>query len=81
MPAFSEEIHAVIMATVPSVPTETVNKLIESLAKSGVETMTDLAYVKEEDIANLLRPIQVRKLLAAFQSGMKLPSEVKRLFL
>ncbi|KAJ8259535.1 hypothetical protein GJAV_G00170540 [Gymnothorax javanicus] len=68
-PALSEEMCAVIMATIPSVPADTQNKIIERLIHSGVETNEDLSFVKEEDIANLLHPVQVRKLLAAFQSA------------
>ncbi|KAJ8333737.1 hypothetical protein SKAU_G00410560 [Synaphobranchus kaupii] len=46
---------------------ETQDKLLEKILSCGLETKEDLGYVKEEDMSDLLRPIQCRKLLDAFQ--------------
>ncbi|KAJ8010187.1 hypothetical protein DPEC_G00072390 [Dallia pectoralis] len=45
MTSFDKEIRTVIQATVPSLPTETQDKLIEHLLSCGVENKADLVYV------------------------------------
>lgn len=48
---------------------ETISQLISRLQSSGLESKEDLKYVQQEDMADLLPIIQLRKLLDAFKAG------------
>ncbi|KAF5890601.1 Interferon-induced 44, partial [Clarias magur] len=57
-----------VTSVLPSLPEDTLNLLVEKVFNQGVESKEDLQYVKEEDIAELIRPIQCRKLLKAWSA-------------
>ncbi|XP_053333205.1 uncharacterized protein LOC128506653 isoform X2 [Clarias gariepinus] len=57
-----------ITSVLPSLPKNTLHLLVEKVLNKGVETKEDLQYVKEKDVAELIRPIQCRKLLKAWSA-------------
>ncbi|KAJ8333916.1 hypothetical protein SKAU_G00412350 [Synaphobranchus kaupii] len=67
MSSLEEQIRGDVLQALPSLPTETLTLLLEKLISCGVESKGDLQYVREEDISELLRPIQCRKILSAWK--------------
>ncbi|XP_067296101.1 uncharacterized protein [Pseudorasbora parva] len=61
-------IKDLVISILPSLSDETVACLLEVLEELGVENKEDLKLVEEKDIEKYLRPIQTRKLLAAFKN-------------
>lgn len=45
--------------------------VLEALQSLGVETSEDLQFISETDLNSVLRPIQARKLLAAWKQTSK----------
>uniref|UniRef100_A0A3P8S3X7 Uncharacterized protein n=1 Tax=Amphiprion percula TaxID=161767 RepID=A0A3P8S3X7_AMPPE len=70
MSALGEEIKGIIVRALPNLSEETQLQLISRLQSSGLESKEDLKYVQQEDVADLLPVIQLRKLLDAFKSGI-----------
>ncbi|KAJ8351967.1 hypothetical protein SKAU_G00234430 [Synaphobranchus kaupii] len=68
MSSLEEQIRGDVLQALPSLPTETLTLLLEKLISCGVESKEDLQYVREEDISELLRPIQCRKILSAWKA-------------
>ncbi|XP_051809342.1 uncharacterized protein LOC127535415 [Acanthochromis polyacanthus] len=68
MSALGEEIKGIIVRALPNLSEETQLQLISRLQSSGLESKEDLKYVQQEDMADLLPVIQLRKLLDAFKS-------------
>ncbi|KAL6466696.1 hypothetical protein MHYP_G00245000 [Metynnis hypsauchen] len=64
----AEEIRQAILSVLPSLPEQTLSSLLEKLVSTGVECKSDLKLIKEEDLQELLRPIQCRKLLQAWST-------------
>jgi len=58
-----ERVREIIQATLPSLDEEKIKLLVEKLLLQGVESRQDLKYVREEDMVDIIRPIQCRKLL------------------
>lgn len=69
MSTLREEIQSIILKALPNLSEETQSLLISRLQGSGLESKGDLKYVQQEDMADLLPVIQLRKLLDAFKSG------------
>lgn len=70
MSSIEEQIRGDVLQILPNLPRETVDQLSERLIEHcGVESTEDLQYVREEDISELLRPIQCRKILSAWKLG------------
>lgn len=69
MSASGEEIKDIIIRALPNLSEETQLQLISRLCGSGLKSKEDLKYVQQEDMADLLPVIQLRKLLDAFKSG------------
>lgn len=70
MSTLGEEIKGIIVRALPNLSEETQLHLISRLQSSGLESKEDLKYVQQEDMADLLPVIQLRKLLDAFKSGI-----------
>ena len=70
----AEKIREAILAVLPSLPEQTLSSLQEKLASIGVESKSDLKLIKEEDLQELLRPIQCRKLLQAWSTEGNVPN-------
>lgn len=60
-----------IVSVLPVISGETVSLIVEKLKSLGVEKKEDLKFVREEDIVELIRPIQCRKLLNAWKTEGK----------
>ncbi|RXN34461.1 Interferon-induced 44 [Labeo rohita] len=62
-------ISSVITNVLPDLPTSILNIVLETLQSLGVGTTEDLQYIQEADLLTVLRPIQARKLLAAWKQS------------
>lgn len=67
----NQGIKDLVISILPSLSDETLAHLLEVLEELGVENKEDLMLVEEKDIEKYLRPIQCRKLLAAFKNEGK----------
>ncbi|XP_063740194.1 uncharacterized protein LOC134864834 [Eleginops maclovinus] len=63
-----EDIKEAVLAVLPSLPEEKVQMLLNNLASIGVESKSDLQFIKEEDLLANITPIQCRRLLSAWQT-------------
>ena len=59
-------LRSAITEALPDLPEVSKDILEETLQVLGVETHGDFQFVKEEDLLSALRPIQARKLVAAW---------------
>ena len=59
-------IAAAITSVLPTIGAEAVFQLVSRLLDIGVEDVCDLRIVTEDAIGNLVKPIQLRKLLNAW---------------
>ena len=55
----------------PSLPPNILNKVMDSLAATGVKTINDLPLVEERDLADCLTRIQIRRLLMGLKADGK----------
>jgi len=62
MEAISENIKLIL----PSLDDDILAKIMKSLEESGVQAPADLVFVEEKDLHDVLRPIQIRKLIASW---------------
>jgi len=60
-------IRSAITEVLPDLPEMTKDILEETLQSLGVETYEDFQFVNEADLLSALRPIQARKVLAAWK--------------
>lgn len=70
METLVDELKEVLFRALPNLSKTVQETLIERLISSGLESRQDLRYVKQEDIADILPVIQMRKLLDAFKLGV-----------
>lgn len=63
-----EDIKEAVLAVLPSIPEDKVQMLLNNLASIGVESKSDLQFIKEEDLLANITPIQCRRLLSAWQT-------------
>ncbi|KAE8291060.1 hypothetical protein D5F01_LYC10655 [Larimichthys crocea] len=68
MSALMEDIREAVLAVLPSLPEDKVQSLLNKLASIGVESKSDLQFIKEEDLLANITPIQCRRLLNAWQT-------------
>ncbi|XP_075951552.1 uncharacterized protein LOC142954433 [Anarhichas minor] len=61
------DIRCAITKVLPDLPTSILNTLDETLQLLGVETPEDFHLIQEGDLLSALRPIQARKLVAAWK--------------
>ena len=64
-------LHSAITEALPDLPDVTREILEETLQSLGVETPDDFQFLKEDDLLSALRPIQARKLVAAWSLKCK----------
>ena len=62
------DLDTVLQTVLPFLHKDQMEKLKQKLLECGVETDDDLRYIKEDDIKDILKPIQMRKLLGAWSS-------------
>ncbi|KAK6460826.1 hypothetical protein HHUSO_G36946, partial [Huso huso] len=55
-----------ISSVLPNLTTCVLNSVLDTLKNLGVETLDDFRFVKDDDLLMILKPIEVRKLLASF---------------
>lgn len=60
-----------ITEVLPDLPEMTKDILEETLQSLGVETYDDFKFIEEADLLSALRPIQARKVLAAWKLRCK----------
>lgn len=65
--AHTGSIHSTITRGLPELPTSILDILEETLQSLGVETAEDFAFIQESDLLSVLRPVQDRKLVAAWK--------------
>ncbi len=64
----SESVVDAITSALPKLDEDRIKALVERLLLVvGVEEVSDLSYVKEDDIKDILTPLQCCKLIDAFQ--------------
>lgn len=66
MEDIDEQLRINICSILNSVSEETINGIIHAVKYAGLETLSDLQFVQEEDLILVLKPIQRRKLLKAW---------------
>ncbi|KAK1878797.1 Metacaspase-1B [Dissostichus eleginoides] len=66
-------IRSAITEVLPDLPEMTKDILEETLQSLGVETYEDFQFVNEADLLSALRPIQARKVLAAWKLRCQTP--------
>lgn len=79
MSSLNDDLRSIILRALPSISKDTQEALTDVLLRSGLESTQDMKYVTQEDISDLLPPIQQRKLLEAFKNG-KVEKLLKHLF-
>ena len=67
----SSNIKDSVLNVLPTLSSDAVDKVVETLIETGVETSDDLSLVEDEDLRSTLKPIQIRRLISAWkhQSG------------
>ena len=53
----------------PALPDGLLDAVVDRLTEAGVEMTADLKYVEERDLDDILKPIQLRKLLHAWKDS------------
>lgn len=64
-------LRTAITEVLPELPEVSKDILEETLQSLGVETYNDFQFIEEADLLSALRPIQARKLLAAWKRKCK----------
>jgi len=60
-----------VQRVLPSLTGALLGSVIDKLLEDGVEDVPDLKFVQEKDLVGILKPIQVRKLLTAWNDDGK----------
>ena len=68
--AHHSSIRSAITSVLPELPTTILDILEETLQSLGVETAEDFTFIQESDLQSVLRPIQARKLVAAWKHSV-----------
>lgn len=64
--AESQRISNAIAAVLPNLPDQVIKSVEDTLKALGAVTADDLQYITEEDLLPALKPIQARRLVAAW---------------
>lgn len=64
-------IRSAITNVIPDLPASVLDNLVEKLQSLGVETSKDFHFIQEADLLSTLRPIQARRLVAAWKRTSK----------
>lgn len=74
--AHQSSIRSAITKVLPDLISSVLDILEETLQSLGVETTEDFHFIQEADLLSVLRPIQARKLVAAWkQTGKYISTE------
>lgn len=63
-----EDIKQAVLSVLPSLPEDKLQSLLNKLESIGVESLSDLQFIKEEDLSANITPIQCRRLISAWQT-------------
>lgn len=66
-----DRIRSSITKVLPDLSVSILEIVLEALQSLGVETSEDLQFISETDLNSVLRPVQARKLLAAWKQTSK----------
>lgn len=66
-----DSIRSSITKVLPDLSALILEIVLEALQSLGVETSEDLQFISETDLNSVLRPVQARKLLAAWKQTSK----------
>lgn len=66
MSTLDEDVRDAVLAVLPGLSEEKLVSLLNKLASIGVESKSDLQFVKEDDLPDHITPIQCRRLLNAW---------------
>ncbi len=67
----NDDIKQAISSILTTISAELLQSVVQKLTDEvGVQSKEDLSLVSANDFGNLLKPIQVRKLLAAWKEGI-----------
>lgn len=69
--AHQSNVRSAITKVMPDLPASVLDILQETLQSLGVETTEDFQFIQEADLLSVLRPIQARKLVAAWKQTSK----------
>lgn len=58
-----------LVALLPDIEQDTLLKLYQVLEDIGVQSAADMSFIEEKDMVEVLKPIQVRKLLKSWKAG------------
>lgn len=72
MKDIDEQLRTNICIILNSISEETVNDIIQAVKYVGLESLSDLQFVKEEDLMLVLRPVPRRKLIKAWSEQSKM---------
>lgn len=64
-------IRSAIMKVLPDLAASILDILLETLQSLGVQTTEDFPFIQEADLLTTLRPIQARRLVAAWKQTSK----------
>ncbi len=64
-------IRCAIMKVLPDLAASLLDILLETLQSLGVETTENFPFIQEADLLTTLRPIQARRLVAAWKQTSK----------
>lgn len=67
----TQDISCAITAVFPDLPEEVLTSVEDALKALGTETTDDLQYITEGDLLPVLKPIQARRLVAAWAKNSK----------
>ncbi|KAJ8280808.1 hypothetical protein GJAV_G00059270 [Gymnothorax javanicus] len=62
----AQQIHYAITAVIPDLPEAVLSSVEDALRVLGAESREDLQYVTEGDLLSVLKPVQARRLVAAW---------------
>ncbi|MEQ2301167.1 hypothetical protein AMECASPLE_033142 [Ameca splendens] len=62
-----DNLRSSITKVLPDLAPSVLEIVLEALHSLGVETSDDLQFINETDLDSVLRPVQARKLLAAWK--------------
>lgn len=69
--AEQNNIRSAITKVLPDLAASILDILVETLQSLGVETTEDFPFIQEADLLSTLRPIQARRLVAAWKQASK----------
>lgn len=64
-------IRSAITAVFPDLSAEVLTSVEDTLKALGTETADDLQYITEKDLVAVLKPVQARRLVAAWAHNRK----------